>query len=360
MNREHRFSGLSQELGEAYPAPTEDQVEAVLHRITQTPRSPARIDSQRRWMMVAAALVLLAVLGASVVVDGLWFFERNPADRPAEVMAGVSRLGGCMPNSKIATMISAAGLALSLACAQEPTQLPAEPIVSVSEVDGTQLKPGTWTYEHFEVMENGYLTPPVRRTVHTLSRITYEGSPAWRSVAVRYQQNGRIQIDTAYVAMSDLRPLYQIFHGPPPEGSGPRGFVSRRFAPGQVVEKSLADYRVIDTAFASSGFDSLQLVDVEHVALLLRSIPLSRSWKRSVVFASWQGMALSVVNVWIDGEETVTVPAGTYDCWIVEFGTPMAETWWVSKDDQWVVKRRRMTFTGVVREIMLTAWEPGA
>lgn len=266
-----------------------------------------------------------------------------------------------MSNSTIATIVTAAGLVLSVACAQEPTELPSEPVVAVSGIDAAQLTPGQWTYEHFDLdMEGRRPERPVRTTIHALAEATYEGLPAWRSVTVRNLQYGHVKFDTAYVTKSNLMPLYQILHGRPGEGAGRQVFISRSFASGGVVEKAtLADGRDVDTAFALPTSDSPQLVDVEHLMLLLRLVPLSSSWSGSVPFVRWLAVPRPLVPVGLRvvGEETVTLPIGTYDCWILDLRGQLTETWWVDKQNRWVVKRHRKIGAGVVREIVLTAWE---
>ncbi len=105
----------------------------------------------------------------------------------------------------------------------------------------------------------------------------------------------------------------------------------------------------------------------EHLALLIRLLPLTRSWQGSASLVTWSpspARLISPVSLRVVGEETVTVPAGTYECWKIEY---KERNWddvrlWVSKEKQWMVKMRfrfHAPSPDFVREAVLTRWDPG-
>jgi hypothetical protein len=79
--------------------------------------------------------------------------------------------------------------------------------------------------------------------------------------------------------------------------------------------------------------------DNEQVLYLVRRLPLASGYKTSFLLTGRPG-ATAVASLEVVGIESVTVPAGTFECFKVEIGVPPAvETQWFSTDaNRYVVK----------------------
>ena len=69
------------------------------------------------------------------------------------------------------------------------------------------------------------------------------------------------------------------------------------------------------------------------------------------------------MDVRVRGTDQVNVPAGSFDCWRVDVETHLwnagRETWWVSRDNGWLIKRETRAADDVVVTTRLATYEPG-
>jgi hypothetical protein len=81
------------------------------------------------------------------------------------------------------------------------------------------------------------------------------------------------------------------------------------------------------------------------VDAVLASLPLAAAWRDSaeMLLIDSGGAALTPVNLAIEGEERITVPAGDFDCWIVSLETERASArLWVTKQGQLVARSEQI------------------
>lgn len=83
-------------------------------------------------------------------------------------------------------------------------------------------------------------------------------------------------------------------------------------------------------ASGSSQFDLPEppFFDLAQVMEILRALPLAEGWSARLYFVTPISPSDSgLCQVTVTGRETVTVPAGTFDCWVVEENGPGEKTW---------------------------------
>ena len=226
-----------------------------------------------------------------------------------------------------------AALAPSIAVAQAPagtrpaTPRPAKPQVSIVKVDGRQLRAGTWNYRS-TASANGQ-TRVIDRTL-TVSPATLNGTNAWLVVDSQGQAPA-VMADSLFLTRDALMPLRHRLHAGPnsvsldfgrdsakgtmtlPQGTGP---VAAAYTPGTMVTGTMLE-------------------------MYLRLLPLAPGYKGSLTIGALSpaGTQLAPVAVTVVGEETATVPAGTFPCYIVTLGGQGSEQRvWVNKATREVVK----------------------
>ncbi|HXW96931.1 MAG TPA: hypothetical protein VEI47_05045, partial [Gemmatimonadales bacterium] len=75
-------------------------------------------------------------------------------------------------------------------------------------------------------------------------------------------------------------------------------------------------------------------------------LPLQREWRGHVAVIGVANTGQLVTRFWayrVTGEDRVTVPAGTFECWTVQYEPAVGEeswdyTFWIDKRTGWVVK----------------------
>jgi hypothetical protein len=192
-----------------------------------------------------------------------------------------------------------------------------------------------------------------------------DGTPAWRVTSRRREivrSQGRVTSETLYVAQSDLRMLrrsvhvapysrferiniQQLFHGDSVTGrmttDGPSIGAGRPIA--RRLRPELAPF--LSDAFAP-------------VALM--AAPASATWAGSATLLGWAVIDRDVftpIELRVTGEERITVPAGTFDCWRVSIRIgPQEISYWMRKSDGLGVRvlDERDGATNGIRETLLT------
>ena len=74
---------------------------------------------------------------------------------------------------------------------------------------------------------------------------------------------------------------------------------------------------------------------------ILRIAPIQVGWEDTVVTlsVSLTGASVSPTRIYVVGEDRVTVPAGTFDCWVVAAQSEGSKgLYWVTKRDPIVVR----------------------
>ena len=239
-------------------------------------------------------LALRAAAAATLLAPGLVLAQGTPATRPAPT--------GAAP----------------------PAVAPA---VSVIKVDGRQLRPGTWTYS-ITATGNGKTQTSTRDL--SISPATVNGAAAWLIADGRGDGAMRVA-DSLYLTRNDLQPLRHLL----------------RMGPVTLLLNYSKD-SVTGTATLPQGSARIA---AEHkrgamasgtmFEVYLRMMPLKTGWKGNMEMSAVgpQGNVLIPVAIAVTGEESVTVPAGTFPCFVVSIkGQGTEQKAWVSKNTRDIVK----------------------
>jgi hypothetical protein len=229
-------------------------------------------------------------------------------------------------------MVSAFGV--TAACGAE-----VEPTVPLAVIPA-QIAPGRYTYGGRTVTDRLH-TSVFRPTTISISRTTWHGTPALTAV-----REGplitRVSLDSLTVSASDLTPLHWAAWYPTQK---PVGSLHADFAGDSVtiVMKGRVD---TSGTFAYTQTSGRLPQEWAHY-LTIPSLPLTNGWHGVLEIAApfhphthafftkgWATMSLRVI-----GRETVTVAAGTFDCWKVRLGEPDFESFmWVGTANHLVVR----------------------
>lgn len=226
--------------------------------------------------------------------------------------------------------------------ALEPAAVPFPPPAVLA---AERMRPVRATYEVHEPTPEGELRPAGRSALEVAPTVV-DGEAAWRVVrALRLEstlsRRSRLESETVYVARADLRLLGRTEH------------VSayRHYAYVTVRQRVSADSVVgwmnldegLGRAIRRELPPTARPLTADALApVLLMAAPLHARWSGSVSMLRWavaDDDLLSRVSLRVTGEETITVPAGTFDCWrltVYADGRPLVH--WVRKSDGLGVK----------------------
>jgi hypothetical protein len=195
-----------------------------------------------------------------------------------------------------------------------------------------RITPGT---NRYRILVQGN---PFGEEVRTVTRVQEGGRDAWQvitstNIGPIVQQN-----DTTVIDAATLRPI-RVRQGGRVQGN--ETFVRLDYAAGRVRGQSRAPAgqgqpmtdRTIDTTVTDATLDDNQM------APTLLALPYAAGARFSMpVFAGGEGVS-KTYSVVVVGEESVTVPAGTFACWKVEVtGAATPVTFYVAKDAPQIIK----------------------
>jgi hypothetical protein len=200
----------------------------------------------------------------------------------------------------VALAASLAGGALSAIGAQPPAS-------TSPTFDGSALKPGRWSY--VATMERGGASIELARRTLSVTAAEYRGTPAWL-ILDETDAHGQLMPDSIIVRRSDLAPLAR----------------AARMGPVRLAVVAAGD-SLTGTMSAPGGDELPVALELARPTMLgdamlevaLTLLPLRAGWAGTVqeLVPSPFGAALTPVTLTVVGEERVTVPAGTIDCWVV-------------------------------------------
>jgi len=170
-----------------------------------------------------------------------------------------------------------------------------------------------------------------------------DGADAWRIVS-RASDLGsaqsRVETETLYVARADLRMLKRAVHVAP-YSRFERINVQQRFHGDSVTGRMTTDGPSIGAGREIARWLRPQfgpyLTDT-FAPVALMAAPLSSTWQGSASLLGWAVIPRDVfipVELRVDGDERVYVPAGTFDCWRLTIRFRGRELrYWVRKSDR--------------------------
>lgn len=267
-----------------------------------------------RWAMIGSAAALLGWLG----------FSGLRADR--------SRGPG------VVNRLANAALAPDPLFAQGSAH-PSYPVVSYQR----EIRPGEWSYatlRHDEVFSESTTVYRSR-----LTRAMYRETPAWLMLSRPVPDRPSEWRDSVWLDTAEVRQLARSVEVMSGEGRIVeeyrrdeilRGFVTRTGTTWTVIR------REDPTQNPQNGY----ILQSDVLGLALRRAPLDRDWRGSIALVTWPFYSRAPKQ-WYDlevvGEQSITVPAGTFSCWKIRLGPPGRRQdsgvfFWISQREQWMVK----------------------
>ena len=206
-------------------------------------------------------------------------------------------------------------------------------------VDASRVRAGRWTYAG-RMITDGIDTSAQGTVVFDVDRSVSNGSPVWIVSTTRVGRYTRGALgDSLFIEVGSLRLIRRVMYY-----TG--GHANTRAYPDSV--RRALSWRQADVGWHGTLH-----------RLLFQLTPLNGSWRGSVYVAlpvdrdRWRIFPL---DQRVTGEERVSVPAGTFECWKVDTKLRRTEaTLWIDKVSQAVVKLAQRMGSDAVWEQVLTA-----
>jgi hypothetical protein len=212
------------------------------------------------------------------------------------------------------------------------------------------LVPRVTVYTSYAEHSDGSREPGGTRRI-ILARATIGGVPAW-TVVNQLKVGDVSALDSVAMADGDFHPLF-------------RHTVT---SDGEHLTLDLRDSVVIGRMKSPDGSVSLSLRPGERAFMnyyalraALQAWPLAAGWRTTASVLELNGLNRFVpLDVAVEGEEQVQVPAGDFDCWIVHVTASQGidERYWVSKAGQFVVRTREPLARGLMLGLELSSVSP--
>ncbi len=179
---------------------------------------------------------------------------------------------------------------------------------------------------------------PFGEEIRTLTRVQDDGRDAWQMITATTLGPIVTQHDTTTFEPASLRPI-RVRQGGRVQGT--ETFVRLDYAGGRVRGSSRTPSRpgqppnehAVDTTVTDATLDDNQ------VAGVLPALPYAPGARFTMPVFSGGENALKTYTVAVIGEETVTVPGGTFACWKVEVtGATTPVTFYIARDTPRIIK----------------------
>jgi hypothetical protein len=272
--------------------------------------------SRRIVWVVGAATAAAALFIAPVFRD--WYREREVTRVHADTAFAADDIGSFFSGSEV------------FAAQPAPTARELPPV----NLSGARFRPMRLEYAKLLELRNG-ATLTLGRGTLGLTTARVEDRDAWRIVQ-RWRIADTVQVETLHVDRASLRLLgrvlrvapYRRYHGITVRqrlyGDSLLGWMNTDEGLGRPIARHLP------AAFSPYVSDAMA-----PVALL--GVPLTPTWKGEVSLLGWAVRSNDVfapVTLAVEGEERITVPAGTFDSWRIALGVfGRRKTYWVRKSD---------------------------
>jgi len=308
---------LREELAGAYPSPSDDDVAIALRRVR------GRRRRVRRWwpspLPALAAGVVIALIGGVVVGT----FRSSQGDDCMYPQTG----------KKVAVALS---LWLATACADQPSDAVAPAFAIPGRLDMARVQPGTWIYQISRITDQDFESPQGTKTV-SLTLAEHGGVPVWQLETLHDMVYAMDTADTLYLSRDGLHLLERRWQW----GRWQHG---RSSALGGQLVRTFSNDRTAETSEAVEDLSSeLTAITRDHLYLILQTLPFALGWEGSVLHRRFEPS----VDIMVLADSVITVGAGTFDVWTVQatakyqgsnWSRRYFYTWWISKDEGWLVK----------------------
>ena len=231
-----------------------------------------------------------------------------------------SQRGGDCMRTGLGRLLPVSVFGVAFACAEGPAALPDSAYQVVDRLTD-RIVPGVYRYQQV-MWTDDLVESPQGEMMINFSSSTWNGEPVWTAVTQATHRYHRPSEDTVVFAQGTLAPRYHV-------GNGFR----RSMAVGDSVRRADgARWTDGRTRFVELGFARGRTVfptSVAHQFAAFTGFPVDYAWAGK--FEEGQYVVV--------GRETITVPAGTFDCWRVERrGSPVEWRGWLDVNQSLVVK----------------------
>jgi hypothetical protein len=229
----------------------------------------------------------------------------------------------------------------STAFAQAPSGTATPALLPIQVTRPNTIRPLVLELERRVHDSSGKSTSNLKATL-TITADIVEGTPAWRVTSVDHKPTttqDRMSVETLYVARADLRLLRRAVHVSP-YSRFQRINVGQQFDGDSVSGRMTTDGPSIGAgrtiARSLPSHFGPYLADA-MAPLFLMAVPLSAGWTGSASLMGWAVKDEDVfvpIELRVEGEERVRVPAGEFDCWrlSIEFAGRKLK-YWARKSD---------------------------
>ena len=226
-----------------------------------------------------------------------------------------------------------------------------------------RLRPATLQYQRTWHDSTGRMTGRATGVV-ALRPDSVDRTAAWRLVSrTDGTRDGRAftTVDSVYFTRADLRLLSRVVVEMP-YSRYDRIRVAQQFRNDSIVGRmnaTGADASPAGRPIARKLPPSAIPLTADPLGpVLFGAVDLHPAWRGAMSLAGWAVIDRDVqtsVAMQVDGEEVVSVPAGTFACWrlTVQYAGPTLR-YWVRKSDGVAVKSLQSQDNDVVREVVLT------
>jgi hypothetical protein len=164
-----------------------------------------------------------------------------------------------------------------------------------------------------------------------LSDATYNGANAWLLMESR-TMGTVVLAESLFVSKSNGAPLYRVAHTPDSQ-------IDTHFTPDSVVTTFSGDSGVVRVSLP----DEAGLVgNIYWLEPVLATLPLANGWKgnATTLFVGRHDHARVVMQMEVVGQDSVQVPDGTFDCWMMNLQVgDTQEHLWIRKSDRVLIKQ---------------------
>lgn len=196
---------------------------------------------------------------------------------------------------------------------------------SLADLAGATLAPGSWSYA--STVTRGTATVELARRTLSVRAAEHGGAPAWL-ILDETSARGQSMTDSLLVARADLRPLRRV------ADMGPMRIVLGFAGDSVRGTMTVPGGGESTVALATSGGAPV-VANSGMLESALTLLPLRAGWRGEVLqlAPSPMGTTLVPISLLVTGEEEVTVPAGTFDTWVLTASAGGAEQrLWVAKE----------------------------
>ena len=314
----------------------DDFIEGIRPELTTIPTPPPTEDLKTRIIASRAAGVrhILPVPEERPRSDALWV-----AVAVAATMAILLIPVGLHRSASTGADVVSPGVFGQVAFAQSPRRGD-RPRLAAVRATGTSMRPLSMELERRVVDSAGRLLGTSNISLQ-LTAASVGNVAAWRVLSVDKDPlpTPHVDVESVYVAKADLRLLRRSVHVSP-YSRFQRINVWQRFEGDSVSGRMTTDGPSIGAGrtFARELPRSFAPFITESVApVFLMAVPFHREWSGSASLLGWavrDNDVLLPVEMRVESEETVTVPAGRFDCWRLSLRFAGKQIhYWVRKSD---------------------------